>query len=78
LRSIFYHVLKNPKIYARLQQEIDQADAEGKLSPSVTFGESYSMPYLIAVTREAMRIHPSVQLCMPRIVPAGGATICGE
>jgi len=36
------------------------------------------MPYLIAVTREAMRIHPSVQLCMPRIVPAGGATICGE
>lgn len=70
--------MKNPEIYARLQQEIDQADAEGKLSPSVTFGESYSMPYLIAVTREAMRIHPSVQLCMPRIVPAGGATICGE
>lgn len=25
-----------------------------------------------------MRIHPSVQLCMPRLVPADGATICGE
>jgi cytochrome P450 len=78
LRSIFYHILKNPQIYARLQEEIDQADAEGKLSSSVTFGESNTLPYLIAVTREARRIHPSVQLCMPRVVPSGGATISGE
>jgi cytochrome P450 len=25
-----------------------------------------------------MRIHPSVQLCKPRLVPASGATVCGE
>jgi cytochrome P450 len=25
-----------------------------------------------------MRIHPSVSLCMPRLVPSPGVTICGE
>jgi cytochrome P450 len=65
-------------VYARLQEEIDRADAEGKLSESVTFAESNTLPYLIAVTKEAMRIHPSVQLCMPRLVPDSGATICGK
>ena len=78
MRSIFYHVLKNPDVYARLQKEIDDADAQGKLSKCVTFAESNTLPYLIAVTKEAMRIHPSVQLCMPRLVPAGGATVSGE
>jgi cytochrome P450 len=78
LRSIFYYVLKDPRIYARLQQEIDEADAQGRLSPSVTFAESNTLPYLIAVIRESMRIHPSVQLSMPRVVPPSGATICGE
>jgi len=62
----------------RLQKEIDEADAQGKLSESVTFAESNGLPYLIAVIKEATRIHPSVQLCMPRLVPAGGAKICGE
>lgn len=65
-------------MYARLQAEIDQADAEGRLSPCVTFAESHTLPYLIAVTKEAMRIHPSVCLCMPRLVPSPGATLCGE
>jgi cytochrome P450 len=78
LRSIFYHILKNPQVYARLKEEIDQADAQGKLSESVTLAESNNLPYLVAVTKEGMRIHPSVQLCMPRITPPSGATICGE
>src|SRR5271163_2868671 len=78
LRSIFYHILKNPQVYAKLQAEIDQADAQGKLSPSPTFSETHNLPYLVAVIREATRIHPSVQLCMPRIVPSSGATISGE
>lgn len=65
-------------MYKRLQEEIDQADSEGRLSPCVTFAESHTFPYLLAVTKEAMRIHPSVSLCMPRLVPSTGATIIGE
>lgn len=71
-------MLKNPQAYHRLQKEVDQADAEGRLSSSVTFAESNELPYLIAVTKEAMRIHPSVGLSMPRVTPLSGATICGE
>jgi cytochrome P450 len=71
-------MLKNPHVYKRLQAEIDQADAEGRLSESVTFAESHTLPYLIAVAREAMRIHPSVSLSMPRLVPSNGTTLCGE
>jgi len=71
-------MLKNPHVYRRLQDEVDQADAQGRLSESVTFAESHTLPYLIAVTREAMRIHPSVCLSMPRLVPPGGATLCSE
>ena len=44
----------------------------------MTYKESASLPYLNAVLKEAIRIHPSVGLLLERHVPAGGATICGE
>ncbi|KPM44434.1 hypothetical protein AK830_g2085 [Neonectria ditissima] len=69
LRSILYFLLKSPEKYQRLQQEIDTLSSGGKISDPVTFGEATNMPYLQAVMKEAMRLHPAVQWSLPRYVP---------
>ncbi|KAK7423705.1 hypothetical protein QQX98_000895 [Neonectria punicea] len=48
LRSILYFLLKNPRAYQRLQQEIDTMSNDGKISNPVTFNEAINMPYLQA------------------------------
>lgn len=37
-----------------------------------------SLPYLQAVINEGMRVHSTLGLGLPRIVPKGGLEICGE
>ena len=51
--------------------------ANGKLSVPVAYADAVNLPYLKACINEGMRLHPSVGLLMPRVVPAGGATISG-
>ena len=77
LRSMFYYFCKNPKAYQKLVAEIDDMEAQGKLSDPITFAESNQMPYLQASMKEAMRMHPAVGLLLERVVPEGGATIAG-
>lgn len=46
LRSIFYYLLHDKSAYKTLQNEIDEADRAGKLSPIITFSESLELEYL--------------------------------
>lgn len=62
----------------QLRAEIDEKRAKGEISSPVTFAESQNMPYLQAVIREGLRIHPSTGLPMQRVVPKGGAQIAGK
>jgi cytochrome P450 len=78
LRAIFYFLVKNPRVYEKLMQEIDQADAEGNLSEYVEFGQGQQMKYMQAVIKEAMRLHPGVGMPLERVVPEGGTTLCGK
>ncbi|KAI1630389.1 cytochrome P450 [Exophiala viscosa] len=79
MRSILYFLMKNPKYYKKLQDEIDEATARGELStPTVRFSEASKLPYLIACCKEGMRMHPSVGFTLPRTVPAGGKEISGR
>jgi cytochrome P450 len=78
LSSIFYHLLKYPKTYQRLQDEIDTAAKEGRISDPVIFKEAQELPYLQAVIKEALRMHPATGLPMQRIVPPEGTTIAGR
>jgi cytochrome P450 len=71
--------MKNPRAYERLVEEIDKAYADGNLSsPYITYAEAMKLPYLVACCKEAMRMHPSVGLGLPRHVPEGGKQICGQ
>ena len=79
LRAILYFLIKNPHKMKVLLQEIDDADRAGRLSDPISDKESRGeLPYLQAVIKEAMRLHPSVGLLLERNVPTGGATICGK
>ena len=77
LSAILYYLLKNPSTIAKLRDEIDSYQENGQISSPVTFKESQAMPYLQAVIRETQRLHPATGLPLPRVVPEGGATICG-
>ena len=69
--------MQTPSAYQKLTQAIDDAVADGKLSMPAKYAEAIKLPYLRACINEGMRLHPSVGLVMPRLVPVGGATISG-
>lgn len=72
IRSVLYYLLKTPKSYARLRDEVRTT-----LKLPVSFVEANKLVYLHAVIQEAMRLHPSVGQMLGRSVPVGGATIGG-
>lgn len=76
-KAVFYYLMKNPKVYKDVQQEIDNAAAAGQLSSTIKYSEAIKLPLLCATLKEALRIHPGVQLTMGRIVPAEGIELCG-
>ncbi|RFU34710.1 hypothetical protein B7463_g1635, partial [Scytalidium lignicola] len=71
LRSFMYYVLKNPKVYKKLQKELDGAG----LKFPVAYDDSIKLPYLNAVISEVGRVHPGVGLLLERIVPQGGLAL---
>ena len=78
LRGIMLYLLANPRVYAKLQAEVDAAVADGSAAPSpaiVSDAVVRKLPYLQAVIREAIRIHPPVTSELPKRVPAGGETV---
>lgn len=69
--------MRNPAAYEKLTAEIDAAVTKGTISMPVAYAEAIKLPYLRACINEGMRLHPSVGLTMPRVVPTEGATISG-
>jgi cytochrome P450 len=78
LRSMFYYLCKNPRVYDKVVAEIDEMDQQGRLSEIITFAESNQMVYLQAAMKEAMRLHPAVGMLLERVVPEEGARIAGR
>ncbi|KAK5702374.1 hypothetical protein LTR17_022371 [Elasticomyces elasticus] len=77
LRAVLYFQVQNPGCYRKAQEEVDEADNAGKLSDCISYAECLQLPYLQAVMKEAMRCHPGVSYPLERVVPHGGADICG-
>jgi len=78
LTAIFYLLHKHPHTLAKLRAEIEDAFATGKLTYPIRYRDGIKLPYLHAVVMEAMRYHPSLGTGLPRVVPEGGAEVCGN
>ncbi|KAF1933067.1 pisatin demethylase [Didymella exigua CBS 183.55] len=78
IRIILLYVMSNPRVYAKLQAEIDEAVKSGTApaSPSIiSDSKARKMPYLSAVVREGMRIHPPVANLFSRVAPDAGDVV---
>ncbi|KAF2712861.1 pisatin demethylase [Pleomassaria siparia CBS 279.74] len=82
LSSIFYFLLKHPRVYRNLMRELDEAVATGAIeareNKTVSWAEAQKLPYLDAVIQESFRLHPAAGLILERIVPAQGMDILGD
>ncbi|KAJ5553091.1 hypothetical protein N7494_002469 [Penicillium frequentans] len=79
IRGILLHIITNPRVYLKLQREIDDAVGRGQ-APGigeglVTTAQTKLLPYLQAVIREALRVWPPVVNIFSRDVPACGDTV---
>jgi cytochrome P450 len=77
LSALFYHLLKHPSSYQRLQQELDAAGAS-LIDDPITFKQAQALPYLQAVIKEALRLYLATGLGLQRSVPLGGVLLCGR
>jgi cytochrome P450 len=75
LSAVLYYLCCNPEMMRKLRAELDSHTSGGE---ALTFQKVQSLPYLQAVIKEALRMHPATGFTMPRIVPAGGCTIAGR
>lgn len=76
IRGVLLQVMTNPRVCARLQEEIDQAEVGEDI---ISFAATKTLPYLQAVIRESLRVRPPVVNIFPRDVPAGGdAVVVGD
>jgi cytochrome P450 len=75
IRSTMLYVITHPRVYFRLQAEVDEVVASGAAPEIVSDSCLRNMPYLQAVVREALRIHPPITDVVPKKVPKGGDTV---
>ncbi|KAH6685058.1 pisatin demethylase [Plectosphaerella plurivora] len=70
MSSVIYFGLKHPEVWSKLEAELLRADLPN--DRTVSYKEARALPYLDAVIRECMRLHPAVGMPLERYVPAGG------
>ena len=79
LRTIIHNLCRYPMTMDKMVKEIDEADRQGRLSNPITYKQTKEyIPYIEAVVKESMRIHPGIGFLLERHVPKGGAEICGQ
>jgi cytochrome P450 len=74
LRGIMLYLLSHPRVYSKLQAEID-ATARMGYPGVIPDSELRKLPYLQAVIKEGLRIHPPITDSVPKRVPDGGDTV---
>ena len=77
MTTMLYFLTQSPQAYGALLQELEEAANRGDLGPSPKYEETYKLPYLDAVMREAMRCFPFLTLPLERCVPPAGIMVCG-
>lgn len=75
LSGCIYYLCKTQPVMERLVNEIRTAF---KSDEEITFNEAEKLQYLNAVIEESLRIYPPIPVGLPRIIPAGGASVAGH
>ncbi|KAH8731990.1 cytochrome P450 [Phaeosphaeriaceae sp. PMI808] len=78
IRTVMLNILTNPAMYRKLQTEIDEGIASGKISSPIRDSEAREMPYLQACIKESLRIMPPASGAFFKMVPPEGDTIDGK
>ncbi|PNP61469.1 hypothetical protein FNYG_13756 [Fusarium nygamai] len=78
LTSIIFNLIKHPRVLQQLRAEIQDHESRGTVSDPITFAEANKLPYLQAVIKEGLRMHPATGLSLGRVVPQDGATLAGR
>ena len=76
LTGTLQYLLRNPEKMKKLQEEIRQSLRTAKESLSIQ--HTANLPYLNAVLSEGLRMCPPAPSNRPRLVPEGGAQVCGN
>jgi hypothetical protein len=71
----FYLLGKNPQTYEKLVNELLSAFPDK--NAHISYNMCKDLPYLTAVIYESLRVKSPAGILLPRVVPEGGATICG-
>jgi cytochrome P450 len=69
LSSTLYHLITSPHALSNLRHELDLA------AHTPSFKDTQALPYLQAVIKESLRLHPATGLPLWRVVPPGGVNI---
>ncbi|KAK8012773.1 benzoate 4-monooxygenase cytochrome p450 [Apiospora marii] len=77
MKATILHVISTPSVYRRLQKEIDESLASGKVTTSpISSSQARELPYLQAVIREGLRVFPPAA-----IIPVASdqeEVVCGK
>ncbi|KAK8034312.1 benzoate 4-monooxygenase cytochrome P450 [Apiospora rasikravindrae] len=77
MKATILHVMSTPHVYRKLQQEIDESLASGKVTTSpISSAQAKELPYLQAVIKEGLRVFPPAA-----ILPAASGqdeVVCGK
>jgi cytochrome P450 len=74
LSGVTYFLLKEPRIYQKLAQEVRSAFEN---EDDITILNVNKLQYLLATLNEALRMYPPIPSGLPRIVPKGGEHVDG-
>lgn len=78
IRACLQAICLRREVYERLQAEIDQYYEKAQLAEPISYLQCQNLPYLLAVTREAMRLLPSIVFQLLRYSPDTGLTVNGK
>lgn len=77
LTNIIWLLCRNPGAVAKLREELDTA-YDWRTTPIPQYEVVKDLPYLRACIDEGLRLRPSLEGGLPRLVPEGGMRVGGE
>ncbi|KAK9894827.1 isobutene-forming enzyme and benzoate 4-hydroxylase [Cystobasidium minutum MCA 4210] len=76
--AIIFYLARNQDAQKKLQAELDKTFKDRGISGVMEYEDIKTLPYLEACINEALRMHSTSSMGLPRVMPAQGADFQGE